>query len=446
MKKALGLFILMTLSLIMVACEKEDENTISFAWWGTSDRNIATYQAIELFESKYPQYKVKGEQSSWNGYQESLNNKLNRGTEADVFQVNYNWIYSMYGEDYFMDITELGIDLSDYPENEHEPLTVNDKVLALSVSETGYIFYLNESVFKHEDTGDHLIDFGSGRWIPTTWEELMEAGDAINSTYSNKFALGRMDAQQVAIMMFSYLAQIYGKNVINDQNELNFTKDELIEGFNFITDLRSSGVLIPSNQMDTHIDGPTNPNWTSQKYGGILQWNTAISEYQNTLPSSANLVMAGMFQQDGALTTGMYKKVSMAYAVSKRVETSDTKKEAVKTFIEFMTTDPEAVAILGVDRGVSSNETTQDILKQVSNKDYINSLEWKGHQVVQTMFDAQLEDGIDLYIHPYYEHNTFRAIYEAPIESFLLNTINANEAATRIINRFNTELERVMEG
>lgn len=443
MKKILAVFVLITFLMVLASCgQKEDDNTISFAWWGTSDRNIATYQAIELFEEKYPQYDVVGEQSPWNGYQQALNNKLNRGTEADVFQVNYNWIYSMYGEDYFMDINALDLDLSKYPIDEHTPLTVNGKVLGLSVSETGYIFYLNQKVY--EDAG---VSFDNGaRLIPETWEELMQAGELIHANDSSKYAIGRMDAQQVAILMFSYLAQIYGKNVINENDEFNFTQAELVEGFNFITDLRSTGVLIPSNAIDTHIDGPTNPNWTSQKYGGVLQWNTAISEYQNTLPATANLVMAGMFQQEADQNLGMYKKVSMAYAVSKRVEQSDAKKEAVKAFIEFMTTDPQAVAILGVDRGVSSNTDTQAILKAVSDKNYQSSLEWQGHDVVQTMYQYQLTQQLNLYIHPYYEHNTFRAIYEAPIESFLLNNKNANEAASAIIGLFNTELSRIMEG
>ncbi|MBW4258489.1 ABC transporter substrate-binding protein [Methanobacterium sp. YSL] len=441
MKKILLTLFALLITIGVSACsQKADDSVISFAWWGTSDRNIATYQAIELFEAKYPQYTVKGEQSTWNGYQQALNNKLNRGTEADVFQVNYNWIYAMYGKDYFMDLTKLGLDFSKYPENEHKPLTVDGKVLGLSVSETGYIFYLNQALYQEAGVS---FDDGS-RIIPETWEELMTAGTKINQRDPNKYALGRLDAQQVAILMFSYLAQVYGKNVINDQNKLNFTQAELVEGFNFITDLRSTGVLIPSNAIDTHLDGPTNPNWTSQKYGGVLQWNTAISEYQNTLSNPSNLVMAGMFQQSADETLGMYKKVSMAYAVSRRAEGNSAKQTAIKTFIEFMTTDPEAVAILGVDRGVSSNTTTQALLKAVPNKNFEATLEWQGHTVVQNLYNYQKTQQIDLYIHPYYEHNTFRAIYEGPIESFLLNNINANEAANRIIQRFNTELARIM--
>jgi oligogalacturonide transport system substrate-binding protein len=277
----------------------------------------------------------------------------------------------------------------------------------------------------------------------------MAAGEEISTKFPGSYAIGRLDAQQVAMLMFTWLSQRTGKNVVNSQNQLNFTHAELVDAFNFISDLRSSGVLIPSNSTDTHNDGPTNPNWVSEKYGGLMTWNTAISEYQNTLSDQGqNLVATGMFQQtaDEDTNFGMYKKVSMAYAVSKRVEQSDAKKEAVKTFLEFMTTDPEAVAILGVDRGVSNNTVTQNILTSITSTNFTQTLEWKGHEFVQSAFQAQIENDINLYIHPYYEHATFRAIYEAPIENFLLGRSTATVAATNIVNRFNTELARVIGG
>lgn len=244
----------------------------------------------------------------------------------------------MYGIDYFMDINELGLDLSKYPEAEHLPLTVDGKILALSVSETGYVFYLNKKVY--DDAGVEKI--------PETWDELIAAGQKISTQTPGKYALGRLDSQQVAMLIFTYLAQTTGKNVINENNQLNFTQEELETGFNFINTLRNNGVLIQSNATDTHNDGPTNPNWVSQKYGGLMTWNTAISEYENTLPSSAELITAGMMQQEAGQKLGMYKKVSMAYAVSKRVEESKTRKAAVKAFIEFMTSDPKQLKFLAL--------------------------------------------------------------------------------------------------
>ena len=287
---------------------------------------------IELFNEKYPEYKILGDGTAWSGYQASLNNQLHRGTEADIFQVNYNWIYQMYGIDYFMDIKELGIDFSKYPEEEHKPLTVEGKVLALSASETGYILYLNKKVY--DDAG--ITE------IPKTWSDLIEAGKTISSKTPGKYAIGRLDAQQVAILIFAYLGQKTGKNVISNDNKLNFTLAELEEGFNFIDTLRSNGVLIPSNSEDTYNEGFSNPNWTThQNYGGVLTWNTAISEYENTLPSGSELITAGFPQINLGEKLGMYKKVSMGFAVSKRVEKSDLKKAAVKTFLEFITTDPK---------------------------------------------------------------------------------------------------------
>ncbi len=442
MKKINIIVMFLFLILVFIGCSNNestktltDQETISFSWWGTTDRNIATFKAIELFEEMYPQYTVIADQSSWDGYQTSLYNKLERGRESDIFQVNYNWLYSMDGEYYFMDLNDLEFDFSNWPEDEHRPLTINEKVLGLSLSETGYVFYLNWKVY--EDAGIESV--------PETWEELIVAGQRIGQqSNGTKYALGRLDAQQVAILMFSWLAQIYGKNIISDEFKLNYTREELAEGFAFINTLRSNNVLISSNSFDTHTVGPTNPNWvTYQNYGGILQWNTAVSEYENELPNTANLITAGMFQQNKGEKLGIYKKVSMALSVSKRVDESESKKLAVKTFLEFMVSNEEAIIALGVDRGVPNNELAYNVLRESTNPVFTDTFEWQGHRIVQEYYNNQVSLQQDLYIHPYYEHDVFRRIYEIPIEKFLFNTYTANQAINDIINNFDSTLESV---
>lgn len=432
MKKSIALMAVLMLSISLIGCTgNQDDNTITFAWWGTASRNTATYAAIAKFEEKYPQYTVEGDQYAWSGYQETLGNQLNRGSEADVFQVNYNWIYSMYGEDYFLDLHELDLDFSVYPSEEHDPLTVNNKILALSVSETGYIFYFNQNVY----------DEAGIETLPTTWDELISAGQVINANNANKYAVGRVDAQAASMLLFTYLSQKYQKNVINEHNELAFSEAELVEGFYFLDDLINNGVI---NITDSSPDGPSNPKWTSGNYGAVMTWNTAIAEYQDSL-SVGTLVTGGMLQQHAGEALGMYKKISMAYAVSQRVGQSDAKKEAVKTFLEFMTTDPEAVEILGVDRGVSSILSVQDILENASTN-YTDTLEWQGHFIVQELYDYELSMDVNLYIHPYYEHATFRKFYENIIESFLTAGKAPAIAAGQIYDGFNNYLATYMEG
>lgn len=433
MRKIL-IILLATFSVLLFGCGKADDNEISFSWWGTSDRNKATHEAIDLFREKYPDIKVNVRQSPWQGYQTTLYNELERGREADVFQINYNWIYSMYGTESFLDLNELSLDLSNYRSDEHDPLTVDGKLLGLSISETGNIFYLNKTLY----TAAGITE------IPQTWDELIEAGKQIGA-HSNgtKFALGRIDAQQAAMIMFSYLSQMTGKNVI-ENNKLSFTKEELTQGFYFLDDLRNNNVIIKSLAHDSHNDGPTNPNWqgVDPKYGGVIQWNTSISEYENTLQQGQELISAGMFQQAKGEQLGMYKKVSMAYAVSPRVAKSNQKKENIKKFLEFMTTDPQAVEILGVDRGVPSNKLAYELLKE--DVKFTNSLEWVGHNAVQALYDNQASKDINLYIHPYYEHDTFRKAYEQHIQKFLFAEFTAQQAVNAIMASFDKELATVI--
>jgi oligogalacturonide transport system substrate-binding protein len=112
--------------------------------------------------------------------------------------------------------------------------------------------------------------------------------------------------------------------------------------------------------------------------------------------------------------------------------------------MEFLTTDPEAVAILGVDRGVPSNTVGRSILENDAVTDFTATLEWQGHEIVQACYDHQLTLGTDLYIHPYYEHDLFREIYEAPIERFLNGSATAAEAINSILTNFDDMLASVM--
>src|SRR5690606_26612423 len=107
---------------------------------------------------------------------------------------------------------------------------------------------------------------------------------------------------------------------------------------------------------------------------------------------------------------------------------SSAKAQAVKLFLEFMTTDPEAIAILGVDRGITSHTSAQQTLASIEDGKFLNTLEWKGHQVVQSYYNHQVSLGQILYIHPYYEHDSFRNVYELPIERFLLGDRTANHS------------------
>lgn len=426
MKKNLLTMMLVFSLILLVGCNNnKQENVITFSWWGGEDRHVATLKVIEDFETKYPDYRVQPQYTSWDGYYTQLSTQLICNRAPDVMQVNYNWFYLFGGDRRFMDLKELNIDLEKWPKSELDPITIDDKVLGLSISETGRNFYFNKNVYD-----DAKVK------IPTTWDELIEAGKVINGKNNKQYALGKLGSQTIAIMMFSYLSQKYGKNVIVD-DKLAFTKEELLDGFSFFQRLRDNGVLLPTTKLDSE-DGPTNPNWIEGRYGGIFEWNTSIGTYESTLPPSTTLVTAGMLSLDNQKSTGMYKKTSMAFAVNKD---STDKKEIIETFINYLFSDEYAVTTLGLERGVTSHS---DGYKVLESNNLLKGLEWEGHGFVQDLYNESLENDVDLYIHPYYEDDTFRKVYEQEIEAWLLGDKVASQAVDNIIRNFNTALASAM--
>lgn len=423
MKKLGLLMVFILLMSVLSGCNQGNDGiTITFSWWGGQDRNVATLEVIELFEKENPGIRVKDQYTSWDAYYSVISNQILNGNEPDIMQVNYNWFYLFDGVQRFMDLKELDIDLTNWPEGELDPITIDGKVLGLSISETGRVFYLNKKVYDEADAA-----------IPSTWDELIEAGRKINGKDKTKFALGKLSSMAVSYLMFVYLAQKYEKNVITD-DRLAYTEDELLDGFRFLDSLRNNGVLIPNTKQDSNEDH-TNPNWVQGKYGGILEWNSSVSVYESVLDESTKLIHAGLFQINKGEQKGMYKKTSMAYAVSKNTK----HKDAVEKFLNFILTNEEAVRKLGVERGVPSNKIAYQILE---GHNELASLEYDGHIEVQTLYDAN--ETVDLYIHPYYEDDTFRKVYELEMDAWLRGDKAASDVVNSLLRNFDKALNAAM--
>jgi oligogalacturonide transport system substrate-binding protein len=425
MRKHSLVFILTCLLLVISGCNNKNNNevVITFSWWGGQERNVATLEVIEMFERQNPEIKIRDQYTSWDAYLSQLSNQLMNGEEPDLMQVNYNWFYLFDGVERFMDMKELDIDLTKWPEVELDPITIDGKVLGLSISETGRVFYLNKKVYDE-----------AGATIPTTWDELIEAGRLIHGKDNKKYAIGKLGSQAASYLMFVWLAQKYNKNIITD-NKLGFTEAELLDGFRFLDSLRNNGVLIPTTKSDSNND-ETNPNWVQGYYGGILEWNSSVSVYESVLGEDAELVHAGLFQINKGEQKGMYKKTAMAYAVSKNTK----HKKEVEKFLNFILTNEEAVRRLGVERGVPSNQIAYGILEE---HDELDSLEYQGHQEVQKLYNANKD--VNLYIHPYYEDDTFRQVYELEFDAWLLGNKTSQQVVNNLIKNFNNALSNAMK-
>ena len=75
-----------------VVSPQRQQVEITFSWWGNDRRNEYTLEAVRKFEKLHPEIKVKCSYSEWSGFEARTNVRMASNTEADVMQVNFNWL------------------------------------------------------------------------------------------------------------------------------------------------------------------------------------------------------------------------------------------------------------------------------------------------------------------------------------------------------------------
>ena len=148
--------------------------------------------------------------------------------------------------------------------------------------------------------------------------------------------------------MVYYLESMFGKDWVVD-GKLNYTKEEIIKGFEFIQGLEQAHV-IPS-MMKLTGDGADsldkNNNWMDGHYGGIFEWDSAATKMQKALTEGQEFVVGDYFKDFGEYQGG-FAKVSMAFAIS---ETASDKQAAAK-LINYLLNEEEGIRLLASQRGI----------------------------------------------------------------------------------------------
>jgi oligogalacturonide transport system substrate-binding protein len=450
MKKLIALLVVLVLSISVVGCTRDntpaptptpgtdapgteepaiipgidDETpvTIRFSWWGGDSRHEATQEVIRLFQEEYPHITVLPEFTAWSGHYEKIATQMIGRTEADLMQINFNWFYvfSPDGEGFYDLSTLQNLTLDNWDPAALEALTIEGKVQGVPTSIGGRLWYVNKATFD-----------AAGVEIPTTWEGYMEAGRQFRDNLGkNYYPLGALStSDSIALMMFGYLSQLTGKDII-ENDQLAYTEEELVQGFQFITDLMENNV-IPTAHDDSAEKNDQNQNWIEGRYAGVYEWNSSISKYVNNLNPANNpeVVIAPYPTMEGAKTTGAFKKVAMAFAISKNSQNP----EVAARFLEFFYTNPAAVEAHGLERAVPVNKVSMQILEDAG---LLQGLEYEGHLIVQ--------DTESFTFHPYYEDAEVKEAYVPLFESYVYGDITPEQAAAQLAAEFDVALYDAM--
>ena len=331
------------------AINTTDPIKLTMSWWGGDERHEATQKAVDAFTAKYPNITVETTFSAWSGWEEVMGLAFSSGTAEDIVQINWNWIEA-FGADgaTFHDLYQYSdvLDLSQFPENNLAASELNGKLMGLPISVTARTMFWNQEVFDK-----------AGIAIPTTWDELLAAGETFKTVLGDDYYPMMLTEYDRALFMAYYLQSVYGKDwVVN--GELNYSKEEIIEGFEMLRLLEDSHV-IPTVQMIYDYAASVvdqSDRWIDGYWAGIYTWSSSYVNLAIALPDPDQMVAGAMF--GGFPYKGGLNKISQEFAIS---ATCEHPVEAA-ALLNFLLNEEEGVILMSDQRGVPASKAGMAIL------------------------------------------------------------------------------------
>lgn len=256
---------------------------------------------------------------------------------------------------------------------------------------------------------------------------MLASAKVIREKLGNDYYAFDTDAYGALLLMLYKLEQEIGKPFIVD-NKVAYTEAEFVEAINFYNNLVEQNALpsLKARAAAGFIPLDQHPSWIQGKYAGTYEWDSSAQKWQDALEGNQKLVLAD-FPIEFGENKSAFNKVSMAYAIKKNTKHP---KEAA-TLIEFLTTDPEAVKILGTSRGIPSNATAVEVLE---SNGQLTGLSFESNTAVKNFAGKG--------IHPLFEHKKLNTDLRGAIETLGYGQANAEQTAKSIISITNEFLSQ----
>lgn len=342
-------------TLLLTACGDDGDDaaasgpvTLRFSWWGSDARHAATQKVIDLYQSKNPGVKIKGDYTGWDDYWDRLATSTAGGNSPDIIQMESRYVreYADRGA-----LAELDSHLGSTIKNaDLDPSVasigeVDGKTYALPTGVNVYAIVANPAVLQAAKTplpNDET-------W---TWDDLLKtAAQVTKNSPKGTYGLQNMGYVDAGLEIF---ARQRGESIFGAEGGIAVSPATLKEWFSLIRRSRDMGAE-PEASVSVELEGGgVDQSLIATGKGALGTWWT------NELPalskaSKAELTLLRFPGEATASQPGMFLKPAMFYSVGAK---SKHQKEAAK-FVDFMLNDPEAAKIILSDRGLPVNLTSR---------------------------------------------------------------------------------------
>jgi multiple sugar transport system substrate-binding protein len=302
-------------------------------------------KAIELFEKKHPNIKIKPEFSGWDGYWDKLSVRVSGGSAPDVIQMSTAYLNDYANRQALLDLYQYDINLENISEGTISTGELDGKLYAIPAGISAHTLIYDPAMLEK-----------AGVAMPErlNWDKLAEIANQV----SDKLGAGVFGVpdESSSPEMLSYYVRTKGMEYFKD-GKIGFDKQTLIDYFKFWEALRQSGGTSSAEISASYYQAPLEqfPIVQGKSPFGLLSSNQygSIATLANRPLEMALLPKDDEGSEPVFLAPSMYWS---AYAKSKHP------KEAAM-FIDFLINDEEAGKMLKADRGVPISSRIRNVLK-----------------------------------------------------------------------------------
>jgi oligogalacturonide transport system substrate-binding protein len=444
MKKAILLVVVALVFVTLAACGRNNDGgtrgsgeftmpttpvNLSFFWWGNDARAAAVEEAINIFMDRYPNIVIEP-QPATGAFADITEAKLTRvaaGTEADISQVNFNWVHLWgRGTNVFADLRDFDhiIDFSQFSQSDIDSMTLaSGEIAGLPHGMNARMLLTNRAFLQEFGLNEMPRDFDE--FIALA--ERISANNATVDGGSNRYVhvpFSNLDIDHFALTMFYSTT---GKEPVANRR-WNYTVDEVERVLEMLLRLDAAGGQ-PSFENHDPINNEQNQVWATGRAASSFQWINVPMVQARAYGGGdrTDEMVLFPFPQPGGNVVGV-ARASLAHAISQNT----SHPEVAAYFLNFFYTDPDAIRAVGTQLGVPGG---RDAFAIMSNDGVLDHLQQQGINLLNNLPVA--------FMGVYWEDGTLRNPRYAIYDELRTGRITPRAAAERMVREQQEALDAI---
>ncbi|MEK7270657.1 MAG: extracellular solute-binding protein [Planctomycetota bacterium] len=315
--------------------------TLRFSWWGNDKRTQVTLQAIEAFQKKNPNIRIKAENGDWGSYWDKLATQGAGNDAPDVIQMNESYIAEYGKRGALLDLEKAGVKTDRFAPGAADAGRLKNGLFGINAGINAPAYMANPKIF--EAAGVPLPDDRTWNWDRMADTARRIAKACPKGTYGMENPVG------VEPVFKLWLRQA-GKDQYGELG-MAWEPADGAPFFEWAKKLASDGATPSASEVSEETAKPIDQTLAATgKLAMWSQWSNQASAVEKVAGTKILLLRPPSATGRCADNKTWYK-ASMLWSASAKTRHP----KEVAAFIDFLANSQDAGRILGTERGVPAN-------------------------------------------------------------------------------------------